>query len=60
MRYILIDIGCIECGENSAFLGVFSDKDRAEVARTEAENLQQQNWTGQHSFEIYEWDGVEK
>ena len=27
--YVAVDIGCIECGEESAVLGVFTDKAKA-------------------------------
>ena len=30
MKYIVVDIGCIECGEPSDILGVFTDRQKAE------------------------------
>jgi hypothetical protein len=33
MKYILVNIGCIECGVSSNIVGVFTDKLRAENIR---------------------------
>lgn len=56
--FVLVDIGCLECGEESALIGVFTECEKAEKALAEARELQRKNWFGQHSFEIFEWDGV--
>ena len=29
MKYVVLDIGCIECGEQSAILGIFDNKQKA-------------------------------
>lgn len=55
--YVAIDIGCLECGEESAFLGVFSSEDRAQRVCDKAEESQGNNWHGQHSFEVFKWNG---
>ena len=33
MMYVLIDIGCIECGEESDLVGIYSTRLKAEIAR---------------------------
>lgn len=53
-RYLAFDIGCIECGEPSAVLGVFMSRDEANLAAEHAERVQRENWLGQHYFEVYE------
>lgn len=67
-RYLAFDIGCIECGEPSAVLGVFMSRDEANLAAEHAERVQRENWRGQsalhaatsvcgrggHYFEVYE------
>ena len=52
---IVVDIGCIECGEPSDIIGVFAEGQdvQAETARKEAEDKQKINWSGQHSFETF-------
>lgn len=52
--YVAVDIGCIECGESSAVLGIFTDQPAAEAACERAEAKQAANWRGQHSFEVFE------
>ena len=54
MYYVLIDIGCIECGEETTVIGVFTDKAKAEKLLNKYEKLQAENWHGQHSFQIDE------
>jgi hypothetical protein len=56
--YVAVDIGCIECGEDSNVLGVFTTKKDAEIACEQAEKKQKENWSGQHSFEIFNVDGI--
>lgn len=52
--YVLVDIGCIECGEMSTVIGVYKDKQQAELELKENEEVQSENWIGQHEFEIFE------
>ncbi len=52
--YILVNIGCIECGVSSNIVGLFTSKIQAEGL---AESLSHtHNWRegGQNSFEIFE------
>ena len=51
-----MDIGCIECGEESNLVGIFDTAEEASSALTEEAAIQRENWTGQHYFELYEYD----
>ena len=57
MYFVAIDIGCIECGEESALLGVFSSEDKAQRVCDKARKLQDEHWKGQHSFGVFVWNG---
>lgn len=52
--HVAVDIGCIECGEPSTVIGVYSDVAHAETALDAARDVQRKNWHGQHDFTIYE------
>ena len=52
--FLAFDIGCIECGERSAVIGLFRSREDAETACKAAESEQEKNWHGQHSFEVFE------
>ena len=54
IKYLAFDIGCIECGESSAVVGVFETKELALKAAEEAEDKQKESWQGQHSMEVFE------
>ena len=56
MKYVVVDIGCIECGEPSSVLGIFADKEKAREIMKKCEEYQEKNWRGQHYFKIYEVD----
>jgi len=50
--YILMDIGCIECGESSDLLGSFETLEKAHEVQEKWESI---GWRGgQHSYEIFE------
>lgn len=52
MLYVAVDIGCIECGEYSFVLGVFT---RAEDAHAICKEWKDLGWRGgQHSYEVFE------
>ena len=51
-RWLAFDIGCIECGEDSAVIGVYDTEDEAQTAAAAAAELQAANWTGQHQFVV--------
>jgi hypothetical protein len=48
--WLALDIGCIECGEESAVLGLFATEKEAEAVCIAAEEEQSKNWHGQHDF----------
>ena len=58
--YVLVDIGCIECGEESHVIGIFTDVKLAEQAKTNHKLRQEKNWCGQHYFKIFEIDEINK
>lgn len=58
MYYVAVDIGCIECGESTAVLGISADKDKAQTILDDAAAIQQENWIGQHSFELFEVEEI--
>ena len=60
MYYVAVDIGCIECGENSHVLGIFTDKKKAEKVCDMHEERQRKKWIGQHNFEVYEIKEINK
>jgi hypothetical protein len=52
MSYIVVDIGCIECGESSDIIGVFDSREMAEWAVSDWEAL---GWRGgEHYYEIFD------
>lgn len=56
--YVVVDVGCIECGEVTRVLGVFTDENKAlEVLKDHAER-QRKGWWGHHDFNMYEVDGI--
>lgn len=59
-KYMVFDVGCIECGEPSRIVGFFATIDEAKSARDSASEDQEATWRGQHSFEIYDTDTKEE
>ena len=53
-RWLAFDIGCIECGEESAVIGLFCSKEEAESACKIAADKQKVDWHGQHSMEVFD------
>ena len=60
MYYVAVDTGCIECGENTSVLGVFTNKTVAEEVIKEHEERQQKKWHGQHCFEVFEVKAIDE
>lgn len=54
MRYILINIGCIECGVSSNIVGVFTDKAKADEVAAGLNETHAWREGGQNSFEVFE------
>ena len=59
-KYMVFDVGCIECGEPSRIVGFFATISEAKAASDGAKQEQSANWAGQHSFEIYDTDTKEE
>ena len=57
--YVAVDVGCIECGEETSVLGVFTDPIKAEQVCDEHSDRQAENWNGSHSFEVHTVEGVD-
>lgn len=49
--YLAMDIGCIECQEDSRVLGVFLTEEKAMQA-CETACRKHKNWHGHHSFKV--------
>jgi len=58
--YVAVDIGCIECGEESAVLGIFTEEAVADAICTKEAAAQMEDWGGQHSFEVFAVDELDK
>ena len=53
-KWIVVNIGCIECGVSSNIVGVFDNEEKAsEIAKEYSEKF---SWRegGQNSFEVFE------
>ena len=49
--FVVVDIGCIECSEGSAVLGVFTNREHAEAVRVAArDRYRSDEWMGEHHF----------
>jgi len=52
--YVAVDVGCIDCGEKTSVMGVFTEFNKAQKVCDEHEERQRNNWHGKHSFEVHE------
>ena len=53
-RYMAFDIGCIECGQDSAVIGLYTSEKKAEAACEEWEAV---GWRGgQHHYQVFDLD----
>lgn len=56
-KYLVFDVGCIECGEDSCVVGVYKTKEEAENAIDgyfdEGTSWGRTGWHGQHDVGIY-------
>ena len=53
-KYILVNIGCIECGVSSNIVGVFNSEEKANQLAKEFDNKFEWREGGQNSFEVFE------
>lgn len=56
MKFLVFDVGCIECGESSEVVGIYDERADAEVARSERAGNPGGGYFagGQHEVEIFE------
>ena len=52
--YIVVNIGCIECGVSSGIVGVFSSLDTATLICEQLESKASWREGGQNSYEVFE------
>lgn len=52
--WLVMNIGCIECGVSSKIVGVFADKVKAEEVAAACQNVYSWREGGQNSFEVFE------
>lgn len=52
--YVVVDIGCLECGEPSALVGIFDNRIDANLALGRAEDGLVPRYTGQHRVQLFE------
>ena len=54
MKYIVVNIGCIECGVSTNIVGVFDDKKKAESIVAQCDKKYNWRESGENAFEIFE------
>ena len=54
MKYIVVNIGCIECGVSTNIVGVFDNKEKADSIVTQCNEKYDWREGGQNAFEIFE------
>jgi hypothetical protein len=57
--WLVMNIGCLECGVSSAIVGVFADKEKAEAIADECDKKYSWREGGQNHFEVFEIPGPE-
>jgi hypothetical protein len=60
MFYVAVDVGCIECGEYSNVLGIFTTESKAQEVVDDHCNRQKDNWCGEHSFKVFEVEQIDE
>ncbi|OPZ24588.1 MAG: hypothetical protein BWZ03_00063 [bacterium ADurb.BinA186] len=56
MKYVVVNIGCIECGVSSDIVGCFETKEEAESTSQKLNENKDARWRngGQNSYETFE------
>jgi len=57
--FILVNIGCIECGVSSDIVGVFSDKNHAEKLAGDLMDSHGLREGGQNDFQVYDMPEID-
>ena len=60
MYYVVLDLGCSECGESSNILGIFTSIENARKARDEYKIVNKLDDYSDHEFFIYKIDTLDK
>ncbi|XQY93659.1 DUF7336 domain-containing protein [Metabacillus sp. HB246100] len=60
MFYVVLDLGCAECGESSNVLGVFTSEELARQATNEYKEKHRLDEDSDHEFFIYRINEVDK
>jgi hypothetical protein len=60
MYYVVLDLGCAECGESSNILGIFTTQDHAKKAINEYKEINRLDDYSDHEFFIYGIDKLDK
>lgn len=58
--WLVMNIGCIECGVSSAIVGVFADNEKAEAIAAECDKKFGWREGGQNAFEVFDIPEAEK
>lgn len=53
-RYMVFNIGCIECGVSSAIVGFFHNKEAADAVETECHSAHNWREGGQNDFVVFD------
>ncbi|OAS82081.1 MULTISPECIES: DUF7336 domain-containing protein [Metabacillus] len=60
MYYVVLDLGCAECGESSNILGIFTSIEQAKKAVNEYKEKNRLDEYSDHEFFIYKIDQLDK
>lgn len=58
--YLVMNIGCIECGLSSAVVGVFASRERAEAIANSCDEKYSWREGGHNAFEVFELPQADK
>jgi hypothetical protein len=58
--YVAVDIGCLECGEQSNVIGIFTSEEKSKKACEDASIKQKSNWHGEHDFDVWHITELDK
>ena len=56
--YIVVDVGCIECGSSTNIVGVYNDIDEANRIANKCEGAMRWHDGGEHRYEVFEVPSV--
>jgi|GEM_PF-6233580 len=60
MYFVVLDLGCAECGESSNILGIFTSIEKAKKARDDYKTVNKLDEYSDHEFFIYKIDALDK